>query len=228
MKSKMMCLTVVCLLLGAISTAQALTKYTISDTIYRQSTGGPFLMNPDDGSSSFYTFCVETGEHIGFGPQYYGTIDSVVIFGSGIKDNSDPLNLNTKRLYDYALDNWAALTSGTLKPTNGTPAEELTAIQAAIWAFQGETGAPASGSRADYYYQNVLTLNPNLDRTIMALNLWTADVSLAPYQPIIGNANAYAAKAQSQLIAVPEPGILILLGIAMSAIGAASWRIRKL
>ena len=29
-------------------------------------------------------------------------------------------------------------------------------------------------------------------------------------------------------VAVPEPGILILLGIAMSAIGAASWRIRKL
>ena len=29
-------------------------------------------------------------------------------------------------------------------------------------------------------------------------------------------------------VPVPEPGILILLGIAMSAIGAASWKIRKI
>jgi len=29
-------------------------------------------------------------------------------------------------------------------------------------------------------------------------------------------------------VKVPEPGILILLGIAMSAIGAASWKISKL
>jgi hypothetical protein len=29
-------------------------------------------------------------------------------------------------------------------------------------------------------------------------------------------------------VPVPEPGILILLGIAMSAIGAASWKISKL
>ena len=34
--------------------------------------------------------------------------------------------------------------------------------------------------------------------------------------------------ARFEVTAVPEPGILILLGIAMSAIGAASWRIRKL
>ena len=32
----------------------------------------------------------------------------------------------------------------------------------------------------------------------------------------------------SKNLTVPEPGILILLGIAMSAIGVASWRIRKL
>ena len=34
--------------------------------------------------------------------------------------------------------------------------------------------------------------------------------------------------ARFEVTAVPEPGILILLGIAMSAIGAASWRLRKL
>jgi len=38
----------------------------------------------------------------------------------------------------------------------------------------------------------------------------------------------YAADTQDFITPVPEPGILILLGIAMSAIGAASWRLRKL
>ena len=41
--------------------------------------------------------------------------------------------------------------------------------------------------------------------------------------------NWYAAfDSQDYMTPLPEPGILILLGIAMSAIGAASWRIRKL
>ena len=38
----------------------------------------------------------------------------------------------------------------------------------------------------------------------------------------------YAVDSQDYITPVPEPGILILLGIAMSAIGIASWRIRKL
>jgi hypothetical protein len=48
----------------------------------------------------------------------------------------------------------------------------------------------------------------------------------------VANGNWYFAYDSQDFLtphcAVPEPGILILLGIAMSAIGAASWRLRKL
>jgi len=48
---------------------------------------------------------------------------------------------------------------------------------------------------------------------------------------VVSDANNIELKARFLLTdtyTVPEPGILILLGIAMSAIGAVSWRLRKL
>jgi len=44
------------------------------------------------------------------------------------------------------------------------------------------------------------------------------------YSPAVEGQTNY----QDFITPVPEPGILILLGLAMSAIGAASWRLRKL
>jgi len=46
--------------------------------------------------------------------------------------------------------------------------------------------------------------------------------------PANASNKALATGYASNGVAVPEPGILILLGIAMSAIGAASWRISKI
>jgi len=52
---------------------------------------------------------------------------------------------------------------------------------------------------------------------------------LAMAQSGTTNTHWYFAKDQQDFLTpVPEPGIMILLGIAMSAIGAASWRLRKL
>jgi len=52
------------------------------------------------------------------------------------------------------------------------------------------------------------------NRTIMALNLWTADVGDGPYNTDY----AYSKKAQTQLIATPEPGTLLLLGLGLMGI----------
>jgi len=48
------------------------------------------------------------------------------------------------------------------------------------------------------------------------------------WDPTKGKWVSYGLSHVTYEVSVPEPGILILLGIAMSAIGAASWKISKL
>jgi len=84
--------------------------------------------------------------------------------------------------------------------------------QLAIWAILG-IGTPA----------NWIDLSANSAAKTMA--------TLAGGQTDYVTSKWYAAfDTQDYLVPkpVPEPGILILLGIAMSAIGVASWKIRKL
>jgi hypothetical protein len=57
------------------------------------------------------------------------------------------------------------------------------------------------------------------------MNWWWTDANPPGDYLRIGWATSNCA---NDVVNVPEPGILILLGIAMSAIGMASWRIRKI
>ena len=212
MKLKMMCFVAACFLVISFSLAEAYPQYEVLNTPYRLSNGGPFLIDPVGPGADFYTFCVEKTEYINLSGTYYGTIDSVVIYGSGDINNSDVLQTNTKKLYNYALDNWAALIAGP------TAAQKLTAIQVAIWASQGEIVAPSPG--ANLYFDNASSFP--LNRNIMALNLWRGDVQ--GYEPFIGNESAFRLRAQSLLVQVPEPGILILLGIGLSSLGLLARR----
>ncbi len=212
MKVRMICSMTVLFLVISLSLAEAYPQYKILNTPYRLSNGGPFLIDPVGPGANFYTFCLEKSEYISLGGTYYGTIDPVVIYGSGNVNSSDPLNTNTKKLYDYVLDHWATLIA------DPHAAQKLTAIQDAIWAYQGETGAPLPGS--NWYYDNAPSFV--LDRSVMVLNLWTQDVQ--GDEPFVGNADAYRKRAQSQLIDTPEPGILILLGIGLSSVGLVARR----
>lgn len=212
MKFKIMCLTALFLSIVSISTADPLPQYTLLDYPGRQGVGGPFVIDPVGPGANFNTFCVETNEYITLGGTYYGSIESYAVYGGADKggiNDTDPINIETKKLYDYALDHWGTLTI-----------PELTAIQNAIWAYEGEVTVASLSALAKTYYDNA----PGyiLDRNIMALNLWTADVGGPPYN----NSYAYGHKAQTMLIQVPEPGILALLGIALSAVGLAARRYR--
>jgi hypothetical protein len=201
-----------CFLMISFSLAESYPQYEVLTTPYRLSNGGPFLIDPVGPGADFYTFCLEKTEYINLSGTYYGTIDPIVIFGGGDVNNFDPLQTNTKKLYNYALDNWAVLIA------DPQAAQKLTSIQEAIWASQGEIGAPSG----NWYYDNASSFS--LNRNIMALNLWTGDVQ--GDEPFVGNADAFRKKAQSQLIAVPEPGILILLGIGLSSVGLLARRFK--
>jgi hypothetical protein len=210
MKLKMIYLTIVCVLLFSISIAEAL-QYQVLNYPGRQGVGGPFIINPLGPGANFNTFCLETTEYINLNGTYYGTIESYAVYGGagGNMYTTDPLSIESKKLYDYALDNWASLDI-----TN------LTAIQHAIWAYEGEVTYTSLSSLARSYYNQAPSYI--LDRNIMVLNLWTGDVS-APYS----NQNDFNRRAQSMLIQVPEPSTLLLLGAGLLGLGLAVRRRKR-
>jgi hypothetical protein len=114
--------------------------------------------------------------------------------------NSGPISVDTVKLAEAA---WIA------DHYNG----QKEAAQVAIWAIMGMKLADGTYAVND------------LGQATGAQALYNAAQNNSGYT----TGNWYAAyNEQDFLTPVPEPGILILLGIAMSAIGMASWRIRKI
>lgn len=171
----------------------------------------------------FETFCVETQEYVSIPGTYNAVFNDKAMMGQTA--SGDPISRGTAWLYhEFQIqgdfDNYA-----TYNYTVGADrAASAAALQATIWWLEGEAGDPGN---LNQFRNAVITMFTDSATAML-------DNSLLPVPYPVGVLNLYSDSAHTQLAqdqlycAVPEPGILILLGIAMSAIGAASWRIRKL
>jgi hypothetical protein len=166
--------------------------------------GGVFYA-ATSANGSFLTFCLETGEYFSPGQTYNYTISSAAILGG--TSSSDPISIGTAYLYRGFVDGTIVIDT----------AAKAGALQNTIWWLEGEGAEPADTNIYKQLVEN-LFLNPAADASVGAYGIYVMNLT----GPVPATT-----LAQDMLVAVPEPGILILLGIAMSAIGAASWRIRK-
>jgi len=156
-------------------------------------------------------FCISSGAMQSTEDLAFNTITS---YNGTFKSDTGGLHVITPNFITLSEAAWIADKWITTLGSSSDAHRE--AAQLAIWAVLGMT--LANGPAINYL--GVIPGAQTLYDDAIAYNTSNGNYTTS---------NWYAAyNAQDYLTPVPEPGILILLGIAMSAIGMASWKIRKI
>jgi hypothetical protein len=166
--------------------------------------GGPVGINPT--GSTFYTFCVETTEHISCGGKYDVQISTAAMYNDGLPGYpSNPLDARTAYLFTEYV-------SGGLGARSDTLADDF---QRAVWYIENQSPGwgvdnylvdiadDAVAAGGEWYGKGI--------GNVRVLNMWTT-----------GHTGDYAYRAQDQLVcipAVPAPGAILLGSIGVAFVG---------
>jgi hypothetical protein len=202
------------LVAGSLATAAQAATIVVNQGAYSYGTGGEFNATISGvgftplaltNSGSFETFCLEIPENFQPGATYNVTINTFADAGGngGQVGSTDPLDDRTAGLY-------YAFITGTLAGYDyadafGQRKNNAGALQNAIWYLENEVGTLDSADAIAYF---------NIAQTYAGQGLGLVRVA-----NLYDNAGG---KHQSQLIAIPTPGVLA--GFAAAGVFASRRR----
>lgn len=181
-------------------------------------------------NNSFQSFCLEYKEGISFNTPFKvqsvtnHTVNAPGVYGTysgsepGHTSTQDPISSQTAWLFTQFFNN--GLSDSVLWGT-GSQATKNTALQQAIWSFEGEQsfGSPLDTLAAEYKVNanNAIANGWSGIGNVRALNLFGYDT----------NTHSYSKHAQDQLYmvsAVPEPETHVMLLAGLCLMGASARR----
>ena len=207
-KSKNMTVWIVFAFIGILVSGTMVwaDNINVGDTIYLYdgpgtTNGGEFRLYNSGGTYQFNTFCVETTEFFNYGqPLTVAGISDRAYYG-GIGPAGDPLNPQTAYLYTQFRN--GSLTRLNDSSYSSNPDDSANALQAAIWYFEEGGELPAEETLARKWVDEANAARWTGIGNVRVLNL----------------ENASGGRAQDQLVLVPEPTTLLLIGSGLIGFG---------